>query len=373
MPEVNYRLFFNDEAASRELLDRVDEITVEQRVDTAWEARLKIPVCLDEHGNWQGDDEDYMSSFSAVRVEIKVADQPYQALVDGPVVGYDTQRSAEPGQSFITLIVHDDSAHLNQEEQLSRFDNMADHEVAEQLFNDVDRIASNEVETTPAASGGLPPTIVQRGTGMQILRAMARRQGMHAYVLPGDSPGQSVGCFKRLPASAGDIPALVVLGSERNVTGFNLTHNAQSPAQVQASALRVTDKGVVTSTSSFRDLDLLGDQQAHQNDRSTATLVAPPHFGTGVDLDRHVAAQSERASYAYSATGSIIGECYRGVLLPYNLVSVRGANAQSSGDYLIHQVRHQLTRSSYSQTFTLKRNARSEAGAGSSFSSGSIF
>lgn len=372
MPEIFYRLFFNDEAASQEQLDRMDEITVEQRVDTAWEARLKIPVCLDESGNWQGDDEDFMDSYSAVRIEMKVADQPYQALIDGPVVGYDTQRSAEPGQSFITLIVHDDSAFLNQQEQLSRFDNMADHEVAEQLFSEVDRISTIDVETTPAHAGGLPPTIVQRGTAMQILRTLARRQGMHAYVLPGENPGQSLGCFKRLPTAAGDIPALVVLGSERNVSGFNLTHNAQSPAQVQASALRVTDKGVVTSTSSFRDLDLLGPQQAQQNDRSTSTLVAPPRFGTGVDLDRHVAGQSERASYAYSATGSIISDCYQGVLLPYNLVSVSGANAQSSGDYLIYQVRHQLTRSIYTQTFVLKRNARSEAG-GASASSGSIF
>lgn len=372
MPEVLYRLFFNDEGASREQLDRVEEITVEQRIDTAWEARLKIPVSLDESGNWQGDDEDFMSSYSAVRIEIKVADQPYQALIDGPVVGNDTQRSSEPGQSFITLIVHDDSALLNQEEQLSRFDNMADHEVAEQLFSEVDRIATIDAESTPAHVGGLTPTIVQRGTGMQILRTLARRQGMHAYVLPGENPGQSVGCFKRLPTTAGDIPALVVLGSERNVSGFNLTHNAQSPAQVQASALRVTDKGVVTSTSNFRDLDLLGPQQAHQNEQSKATLVAPPHFGTGVDLDRHVAGQSDRASYAYQATGSIIGECYRGVMLPYNLVSVRGANAQSSGDYLIHQIRHQLTRSAYNQTFILKRNARSEA-SGSNASSGSIF
>lgn len=372
MPEILYRLFFNDESASREQLDRVEEITVEQRVDTAWEARLKIPVCLDERGNWQGDDEDFMSSYSAVRVEIKVAEQSFQALIDGPVVGYDTQRSSEPGQSFITLIVHDDSAFLNQEEQLSRFDNMADHEVAEQLFNEVDRIASTDVETTPAHAGGLPPTVVQRGTSMQILRSLARRQGMHAYVLPGENPGESVGCFKRLPVTAGDIPALVVLGKERNVSGFSLTQDAQSPAQVQASALRVTDKDVVTSTSSFRDLDLLGPQQAHQDDQSTATLVAPPRHGTSVDLDRHVTGQSERASYAYSATGSIIGGCYQGVLLPYNLVSVQGVNPQSSGNYLIYEVSHQLTRSTYNQTFVLKRNARSEAG-GSSVSSGSIF
>jgi len=372
MPEILYRLFFNDESASQEQLDRVEDITVEQRIDTAWEARLKIPVCLDETGNWQGDDEDFMDSFSAVRIEIKVADQPYQALIDGPVVGYDSQRSSEPGQSFITLIVHDDSAYLNQAEVLSRFDNMADHEVAEQLFSEVERIAAIDAETTPAHAGGLPPTIVQRGTAMQILRSLAQRQGMHAYVLPGEDPGQSIGCFKRLSTTAGDIPTLVVLGSERNVTGFNLTHNAQSPAQVRASALRVTDKGVVTSTSSFRDLDLLGPQQAHQDERSTATLVAPPHFGTGVDLDGHVAGQSERASYAYQATGSIIGECYQGVLLPYNIVSVCGTNVESSGDYMIHQVRHELTRSAYNQTFTLKRNARSEA-SGSSASSGSIF
>jgi hypothetical protein len=50
--EIRYRLFFNDEPASREELDRVERITVEQEIDMAWEAQLEVPICLDANGRW---------------------------------------------------------------------------------------------------------------------------------------------------------------------------------------------------------------------------------------------------------------------------------------------------------------------------------
>ncbi len=64
MPETEYRLFFNNNAASQELLETISEVTVEQEVDMAWEARLQIAVTVDARGNWQGGDEDYMRPFS---------------------------------------------------------------------------------------------------------------------------------------------------------------------------------------------------------------------------------------------------------------------------------------------------------------------
>ena len=60
---------------------------MEQEVDKAWEARIEIPICVDENGNWTGEDEDFMRSFSRGRVEIKIGDDPFVPLVDGPIVG----------------------------------------------------------------------------------------------------------------------------------------------------------------------------------------------------------------------------------------------------------------------------------------------
>lgn len=72
MADIEYRIFFNNKPATREQLDRVEEIIVEQEVDMAWEARVKIPICVDDKGNWEGQDEDFLASFSRVRLEIKL-------------------------------------------------------------------------------------------------------------------------------------------------------------------------------------------------------------------------------------------------------------------------------------------------------------
>lgn len=374
MPDIQYRVFFDNDPATREQLDSIEEITVEQEVDMAWEARITIPMCVDEDGNWQGEDEDFMRSFARVRVEIRIGEEPFVPLIDGPIVGFDSQASSEPGRSSITLLVHDDSVYLNREETVSRFENLLDHEIASQIFQQFAEIASTDIEVTPASGSALPPVEVQRGTAIQLLRSLAKRQGMHAYVLAGDSPGKSMGVFKSFPIETDGLPALMLLGSDRNIETFDVTNNAQSPSNVQASTLSVTDKVVTTRTSSFRDIELLGEEGEFETESEAATQLLPPNQGQSVDLDQAVAAEAEKSSYAYEATGSVLGFCYPGVLQPYLLVTVKAGNTPLSGDYLINTVTHILNRSNYSQSFSMKRNAKSATnGGGLADAAASIF
>ena len=371
MSDIQYRLFFNNNPATREQLDRVEELTVEQEVDMAWEARIQIPMCVDEKGKWSREDEEFMKSFSRVRVEVRIGDNPYVPLIDGPIVGYDSQRSSEPGQSSITLRVQDDSVYLNREDSVFRFEDLADHEIVNQIFGEVEQIASTDVEDTPAPPGSLPAVVVQRGSKMQLLRFLARRHGMHAYVLPGESPGESIGCFKSFPTQTDGLPPLVLLGAERNMESFNPTNDAQRPARVRASTLSITDKRITTRTSIFGDLDILGDEQGFDDESETAIQILPPYQGETVDLDRAVSAEALSSSYSYEATGSLLNHCYEGVLQPYRLVTVKGANERSSGNYVITKVTHTMSRSVYSQSFSMRRNARSATGNNSRTPEGS--
>lgn len=359
MPSIEYRMYFNNTPASRELLDRIEDITVEQEVDMAWEARIDIPIYVDDTGQWVEQDRNLMASFSRVRVEIKVDENPFVSLIDGPVVGHDTQMSSEPGQSSLVLLVHDDSVYLNRDERVSVFENMADHEIAEQLLSSVSQIVSTDIESTPSASTGLSPSVVQRGTTMQLLQQLARRQGMHAYVLPGENPGETVGCFKSFPVGHGDLPDFVLLGSQRNIETFDVQYNAQSPSTATTSVLSITDKGVITRSSSFRDLELLGEEPPSETEEEVASQLLSPTFGESVDPAQAVTAEVSRSSFAFEATGRTLGHRYAGVLQPYEIVTVRGVNEELNGEYVITQATHSLTRSSYIQSFTVRRNARS--------------
>jgi hypothetical protein len=359
MAPTEYRIYLDNEPATRGQLDLVDEVTVEQQIDLACEARLRIPVCVDDLGNWTGSDAAFASSFARVRIEVRVGGDAFVPLVDGPVVGTDDQMSTHPGQSWITVIIQDDSVYLNRTEEVVPFEDRRDHEVAHDLFGRFPQIARTEIDVTPAATTDLPPVVVQRGTAIQILRRLARRHEMHAYVAPGATPGQSVGMFKRLPTVPQSLPALVLLGADRNVDSFNVTNNIQRPARVQGWALNITDKAVATATSQFRDLELLGDQAAFADEAQTATQLLAPGADDAVDLNQRVEREADRSSFAFSASGTVASGCYPGVLLPYQVVTARGMEARLAGSYVVKRVAHRLTRSTYSQSFDLLRNAQS--------------
>lgn len=370
---IYYRMFFNNNPATREQLDRVEEITVEQEIDMAWEARMQIPIATDDQGNWTGEDEDFLAEFTQVRIEIQIGDSEFVPLIDGCIVESGDLMSSEPGQSMKTVIVQDDSIRLNRDDRIFRFENLLDHEIASQLFEEIEQIDTTQIENTPPNSS-LRPVVVQRGTAMQLLRSLARRQGMHAYVLPGEEPGQSIGCFKSFPTQTDGLPPLILLGAERNVAEFNPSNNAQHPAKVTASVLNIFDKTITQRTSDLGKLDLLGEETTFAGEGNTATQILSPGYSDAVDLDQAVTAEALRSSYSTEATGSVLNETYSAILTPYQVVSVCGANQRHSGDYLIRKVTHSLTRSVYSQSFTLQRNARSSgSSAGLANLAGSIF
>src|SRR5262249_8705072 len=153
-------------------------------------------------------------------IEIKVGDGTFVPLIDGPIVGSDNQMNSEPGRSTLTVMVQDDSVHLHRQDTTNLHENRLDHEIAATLFRSIPQIAVRDIETTRPPQDSLPPFEIQRGTQMDLLRRLAQRQGMHAYVLPGAEPGQSVGAFKKFPTHPDGLPPLILLGTDRNVATF---------------------------------------------------------------------------------------------------------------------------------------------------------
>jgi hypothetical protein len=374
MPEMEFRIFFDNTGATDEQLELIDEITVEQEVDMAWEARLKIPVYVDDEGNWCNGDEEFMRPFTRVRVEIKIGDEDFTPLFDGPITGFDSKMNSGPGDSHLTLIAQDDTFFLNRVENIAAFEDRADHEVAEQLFDEYSHlVASKEIDTTPASGTALTPLVVQRGTAMQLLRSLAKRQGLHAYVLPGDEPGETIGCFKAFPIETDGLPPLILLGAECNVEAIDVHYCACKPSDAKASTLKITDKSITEETVNATDAELMGDETAEESSEADMQIL-PPHQGESVDLNTAVTAVVQNASYSYEVTGQLLEDTYTGVLSPYRVVSLQAGNTPVSGDYLITKISHKITAENYTQSFTMKRNARSTPfGSGSPGVPGGIF
>ena len=266
--DQKFRMFFGNRPATDEELAHVEEITVEQEMDAAWHATIKLFLCLDETGNWAHAEDDFLQSFKRIRVELQLGDKPWVPLIDGSIVDRNTDMDSQPGRSNLTLTVHDDSALLNREAAIEVHEGRSDDEVARALFGLVPAIAEQRIESTPGPSDRLTPSRVRRGTAIQQLRQLARRHEFHAFVLPGAKTGESIGCFLPDPTSGAGLPELVLLGSDRNLSTLQMTEEAQTPTRFRARTLSISDKQIVSRTSRLRELDLLAPRPTQTEDRT---------------------------------------------------------------------------------------------------------
>jgi hypothetical protein len=373
MADIRYRMYLEKNAATRTQLDLIEEVTVDQAINKAWEARLLLKIATDDKGVWTGKDPAFEPK-KRVRLEIDAGSGKWQPLIDGPIVGSDQTMSSEPGQSTATLIVMDDSVYLNREEDFLMFSNKLDHEIAAQIYHDAEHIESTDVSAdTKPALGGFVPFVFHKGTAMEVLRKIAARQGMHAYVLPGREPDTSIGVFKRLPTKPDGLKDLILLGPNRNIASLAAKKDDQSPASVQAFAIRLSDKTVNQAISTFRDVDLLGDKPAAASLATATKRLLPAGKDGSTDPKAATEAAARKLSMAFEASGSVMSECYKASLSPYRAVSVFGIESRLAGVYVVKKVTHRLTRYAYEQSFTLMRNAETDDKKAFSNLMGAIF
>ncbi len=353
MAKAAYRIYFNNAPATPEQMALLAEIRIDQGIGIAAEAQIDLPIGTDTAGLWPGIEADHAQAFTRVRIEVQVADADFAPLIEGLIVGNRYAMKSNPNESLMTLIVQDDSVQLSRDEKVVLFEQMAPQDIVGTLFAEAGLTA--EID---APADATPRVLVQRGTNMQLLRELAKRHGMFAYVRPGATPGASIGMFKLAVFDAPTLPEIVLLGEKRNVASFSAEFDALRPIKVQAFGLGLADKTVLSSSAQTAVPAPLGPLAVHAMNQPGASLLVGT-AGEQAELDGLVAAAVDRSSWAYSAEGELDTDNYAGVLQPYQLVTVRGVGGYLSGDYLIGHVSHILNDSGYHQRFSLHRNARS--------------
>lgn len=371
MALANLCVYLDDTPADENRLDLFREIRVDQAIGMAGEAELEIDLVLDDQGQWSMIEEEFAQAFRRIRIEVRMGKGEYSALIDGSIVAQRFELGADPGQSKLTLVVHDDSALLNQVESVALFEDQSPDQIAETLISDGGLTA--EVETVPSAGSAYTRYVVQRGTAMQLLRELARRHGMFTYVKPGDVPGQSIGVFARPSMVRGEASELLLIGEERNIHKFSVQLDALLPMAVRASNIRLSDSEILSSEASTASLEPLGAEAIHSSLAPQAVSLLNGTREEQNDLDAATAAAVNLSAFAYTATAEIDANDYDTVLSPYQVIAVAGPGGYLGGDYLISRVQHIINDSGYKQNLTLKRNARSAGYSVGSELPGGIF
>ncbi len=355
MAEQQFRLWFGTTPANAEQLRRVEQIEVTQEIDACWEAQLRMVLCLDANGAWLHWPGDTQEPFSRVRVELDIGDGRFVPLIDGPLVSIDAALDALPGRSTATLLVRDDSAFLNRDEETEPpFEHRSASAIATELFGRFSQIGSTQIEATDSS----PETTTRRGTVLQFLHQLAAANDRHAYVLPGDTAGASVGCFKADPEGPTALPPLVLIGANRNLANATVMQDPDGGERTQAQVLRVDDQGVTHFETSAADLGLMRNLPALPADLTPRRLLNPSD-NSREDPTAAATAQARRSGYVYRLSSEVVSGCYPAVLTPYQKVRVDAGATPYSGDYLLTRVVHLITPSAYSQTFVAKSNSTS--------------
>jgi hypothetical protein len=327
MPDARYRLYFDDSPADADALAQLAGVRVEQAIGMAAAAELEVSLATDDAGVWSGFEESFAQPFTRVRVEVKVGEGDYIALIDGPVVGHRFDLDATPDASRLVVVAHDDSVLLDRDESVVVFENVPPSQIIDQLISGAN--------LTPRVSAQLADPgaafdryVVQRGTPMSTLRILARRFGMFVYVEPGDTPGQSVAVFEAPTANDERLPELVLLGPDRNIGRFSAEFDALRPLAPKASNVKAVDKQTVTGQANSDDGTPLGDDAAHSLVSAPVTLLSHTREEQS-DVDTATAGVARLSAWAYRARGEVDNDLYDGVLRPHRKVRVRGAGRSS--------------------------------------------
>jgi len=356
MSDTKFRVWYGEREASEEELARIEEIEVTQEVDRFWEARVRTAMCLDAQGHWQHRPDEIGTAFTRMRVELDPGNGRFVPLIDGAIANLETRLDSQPGRSTATFAVRDDSVLLHREEANEVFRNQKDSDIAEQVLKSIPEIADTRIEPTASTN----PVTTRRGTKLAFLTQLARANERRVYVLPGEQPGRSIGCFEPDPAEPnGDYPTLVLIGNARNLADATIEEDSESPERTSARTLRLSDGSLASFDADTAALGISGDRPAVPQDL-TPLRQLPPEHALRDDPQAAATARAREAGYAYKLSSRVVPGCYPAVLVPYQRVRVECGTTPYSGSYLLTKVVHRITPSLYSQEFEAKGNGSTE-------------
>jgi len=149
----------------------------------------------------------------------------------------------------------------------------------------------------------------------------------------------------------------VNMGEATNVNSFNARYDMLRPTTAQVTGLDIETQSDQPAQAARPALPGLGKQPALNGDRPRRVLLSQTGQARTGELQTRAQAVADRSAWAITADGELNTVAYGGILRAKRPVNVRGAGKQFSGTYYVRKVLHTFSGDSYTQRFTLRRNA----------------
>ncbi len=357
MTAVSYTLLADGAPMAAELMGAIQQIEVEEHAEMADILRLRVATAVSDDGNtWTVIDDDIMGRLTEIELHITVGAGLAGYVFRGHVVELNAVYANQPGESHLEIVALDPTVLMNLEQKVRAWPDMADGDIASAIFGEYG--FTPDVESTEPTRQETDVTTIQRGTDIQFLTKLARRNGFDCYVEIDPMTGMTEGHFH--PPRLDERPQGVLsvnLGEATNVDSFRARHDMLRPTSATAGGLTIGDQSVESGESESTDADELGSESLHEGDSPRVLLPSRTALFDGGELQTYVQGLVNRSSFAVVADGELHTSAYGDILRAKRPVNVRGAGRLFSGTYIVEKVLHTLSGETNTQSFTLRRNA----------------
>ena len=362
-----FKLFIDGKDLDSSVYADLLSVEVEDNDQFADTFTIRIASVRTSNGDWKYFDDSRFELFNNVVIQVGFANGIKEYLVDGYITNTITRFDPEGQNSILELKGMDTTCILNLEERVFKWSNVSDAQIAKRIFDEYG--FESQIEETGIEHREDQTIIMQRGTDIQLLRMLAKKNGFECFVEKDSISGKITGYFRKPVLDTTPQKMLSVLfGDESNVNRLDVFVDSLRPLTAQSKQINmaenISEDGNIKSSS----LNKLGQKSLHELIIDKVSRLSHPSSEPSRVLISSVVQDTreiqnmcnslmDEASWFVKALCEINGPAYQSVLRAKRLVLIRGTGKLHSGTYYVSKVIHIITKDKYIQRMEARRNA----------------
>jgi phage protein D len=391
----SYTLLLNGQAADADLYAAVSSLEVEESLDMPGAVQLTVPITTSLSGDLTYVSDSRFQPLANLAVVVTPASgssagspaaalgaaasalggggsgaPAAQCIFDGYVLAHKIHLETGTTNSTLTVWGQDASWLMNLTENVKEWVDVTDADVANSIFGTygITPSGDNLADDSPSHTES-EHSLMQRGSDIQFLRTLARRNGKFCRVACADQPGQRTGYFAK-PNLDGAPAAVLSLNDLQSwtVNQLDLNWDATLPTSVIARQALFTDsdENGVSADTSDSGLESLGSRNLAAFTGKPMTVLVSAPVDSGGELALRAASLLRESGWFVRCEGEADVARLGVVLRAGAIVSVVGIGTLHSGTYLVWSVQHSISADAHKMRFVLVRNAVGPAPSGGS-------
>lgn len=351
---VSILLLTGNSPAPSEVVEAIQELTVETALDTAGSFRLRLGIRQTPGGDWTLLDPSLFPPGAGLKIGVVSGSTPLPTfLFSGYVATQSVVYGETAGGSSVEIAGLDATGLMNLQDRAVAWPNLPDALIATKIFLSYQMLP----QVTPTGPVLIEPegTTVQRGSDIRFLRRLARRNGFEVYTLPQPNTGLEIGHFHAVSGTGPPAATLAVrAGEASSVTDLRVTQDMFRPTTVKADAVDFRHSTHSVTADQVGATVGGGTSVLSRIHPAPVTRLTGSGLTAAGDLTAAAQADVDRAAAAVTAEGTV--DASVGPLRPGDLIRIGGAGPAHSGSWLVRKVVHRISPTTYTQRFTAARN-----------------